>query len=151
MENSTNVDLAGLNAFLHENESVDFRTADLNHPSSIEAFQWDSVVEEEKENLVNQLKAYQRILRVLPDDSSDPDTEAIAKELLNNGIHSALQIAGMPKKSFIKNTTKIFNDNIDLAERVYQKATLRRKTVALQYLNRMQQLEPHAQAAGLHL
>lgn len=147
MKNNPIVNLKKLNTFLRKNKAVDLRQADLNHASNIDAYNWKSL-EEDKESLLIQLKAYQRLLRVFPHDEIEP---TIAKALLKKGIHSALQIAGMSKQSFIKETVKEFRGNSELAGRVYQKAVICRKTVALNYLNQSQQSEPHARAAGLHI
>jgi len=145
MNENTNVDLKTLNAFLRKNKSVDFRKADLRHKTRIKAYKWAGP-EAEKESLLKQLKSYQRLLRVLPNDNAD-----LAKALLKKGINSALQIAGMPRKTFIKDNLKIFGGDTGLTERVYQRALACRRRVTLEYMNRSQRSEPHARAAGLHL
>jgi hypothetical protein len=143
MSDEKSVDLRKLNAFLGNNKGVDFRKADLLHTPNIDKYNW-SGLEDEKVSLLNQLKAYQRMLRVVPEDRED-----LAKALLNNGIQSALQITNTPKKTFIKNSLKLFDDDIALAEQVYIRAIALRKAVTLQYMARAQHAEPHARAAGL--
>ncbi len=149
MNKNKNVDLKKMNTFLRKNKSVDFRKADLHHKASLEALKWD-VSRKSKESLLKQLKAYQRLLRLLPNGNGDLVTDDIAKALLQKGITSSLQIALMPRNTFIKDTLKIFLDDVSLAERVYKRAIACRKRVVLKYMNRLQGLEPHARAAGLN-
>ncbi|NEQ35258.1 MAG: hypothetical protein F6K40_02630 [Okeania sp. SIO3I5] len=140
----TPIDIGKLNAFLKKNEEIDFRTADLLHTSNIEKYKWPKLKKDEKESLVKQLKAYQRMLRVVP-----PGRDDLAKALLKNGIQSSLQIASTPKKVFIQKNLELFNNERTLAEQVYLRALALRKAVTLQYMARVQQLEPHTRAAGL--
>lgn len=151
MNKNTTFDLTELNAFLNKNKSVDFRKTDLRHKANLEAYRWKKNESKEgKARLLEQLRAYQRILRVLPGDDADLDTVNIAKALLKKGIHSSLQIAGTPKKTFIEENLKIFTGDESLAERVYKRAIACRKAVALKYINRFQSMEPHTRAAGLN-
>ena len=143
MSNEKSIDFQKLNDFLKENKAVDFRKADLLHTPNIDKYKWVGL-EDEKERLLNQLKAYQRMLRVVPNERED-----LAKKLLGNGIQSSLQIANTPKKGFIKNNLKIFDNDRALAEQVYMRALAVRKVVTLQYVARTQQAEPHARVAGL--
>ena len=143
MNNEKRIDLEKLNDFLKKNEAIDFRKANLLHTANIDKYQWAGR-ENEKESLLNQLKAYQRMLRVVPHERED-----LAKKLLENGIQSALQIANTPKKGFIQNSLKIFDNDRVLAEQVYKRALAVRKVVTLQYVARTQQAEPHARVAGL--
>ena len=143
MSNTKKIDLKSLNAFLRKNKTVDFRTADLLRSSNINSYKWTGL-EDQKENLIKQLKAYQRLLRIVPDDR-----ENLAKNLLKNGIQSSLQITSTPKKVFIKNNLKTFGNDKVLAEQVYKRALAVRKVVALQYVNRAQQRASHARVVGL--
>ncbi|NET40672.1 hypothetical protein [Okeania sp. SIO2B3] len=140
----TQINLETLNAFLKENEEIDLRTADLLHASNIEKYKWPNLTKDEKEKLIKQLKAYQRMLRVVP-----PGRDDLATALLKNGIQSSLQIASTPKKVFIQKNLELFNNERTLAEQVYLRALALRKAVTLQYMARVQQLEPHTRAAGL--
>lgn len=137
---STNTDLERLNAFLEKNQEIDFRTADLLHTT--EQYQWAGF-EGAKESLVNQLKAYQRMLRIIPQDKQD-----LAKKLLENGIHSALQITSIPKTIFIQDNLELFNNDPATAEQVYMRALALRKAVALQYVAYVQQVEPHTRTTS---
>ncbi|NEQ65196.1 MAG: hypothetical protein F6K21_06800 [Symploca sp. SIO2D2] len=133
-----------LNAFLEKNNKIDFRTADLLHSANLNKYGFNEVETGETESLIEQLKAYQRMLRVVPRDK-----EELAEKLLKNGIKSALQIASQPKKVFIqKNLETIFDGDVAIAEQVYRRAIAVRKAVALQYIARVQQAEPHARTTG---
>lgn len=136
------IDLENLNAFLRKNNEIDFRKADFLHSSNIDKYKWTGL-EDEKDSIIKQLKAYQRMLRVVPNDRDD-----LAKKLLKNGIQSSLQIASTPKKVFIQNNLKLFNNDNALAEQVYKRAIALRKVVTLQYIARAQQAEPHTRASG---
>ena len=143
MSNKGKVDLKKLNAFLRKNKQIDFRTAGLLHAADIDQYKWTGF-EDEKESLIDRLKAYQRMLRIVPQDRED-----LAKKLLENGIQSSLQIASTPKKVFIQNNLKLFDNNRALAEQVYLHAIAMRKAVTLQYIARVQQAEPHVRITGL--
>ena len=84
----------------------------------------------------------------MPADLSS--AEQTAKALLQADFHSALQIANMPKNTFIQETSEIFANDKNLAEQVYQRATACRKSVALKYMKLAQNAEPYARAAGLN-
>ncbi|NJR38061.1 MAG: hypothetical protein HC781_03425 [Leptolyngbyaceae cyanobacterium CSU_1_4] len=135
--NAISIDLGKLNAFLSKNKEIDFRTADLLHAPNIDQLEWAGF-EHEKESLINQLKAYQRVLRVVP-----PDREDLAKKLLQNGIQSSLQIASIPRKAFIQSNLSLFDQDGAIAEQIYLRALALRKAVALQYIAAVQQSEPH--------
>ncbi|XOF34643.1 MAG: hypothetical protein ACL93V_04960 [Candidatus Electrothrix sp. YB6] len=141
--------LKELNTLLRKNRSVDIRRADLLRKSSIEALRWH-VSGEEKEALLRHLKAYQRMLRVLPDNLDESAAKKIAGDLLKKGFESSLQIAASPRRAFIQDNLSIFADDAELAGQVYKRAVACRKRVALKYINRSQQLEPHARATGLN-
>ena len=148
MNKEEKVDLNLLNSFLIENKEIDFRTADFLHPSNISQYKW-AKFEEQKESLIDGLKAYQRMLRVVPEGRED-----LAQKLLEKGIKSSRQIANMPKETFIQNNLKLFDDKDDaaarqLARRVYMNAVSLREAVILQYITRAQQAEPHVRRKGL--
>lgn len=140
--NTPSIDLGKLGALLEKNKEIDFRTADLLHAPNLEQYNWAGF-EDEKESLIQQLKAYQRMLRVVPADRED-----LAKKLLKNGIQSSLQIASTPKKAFIQDHLKLFDNDEAIAEQVYIRAIALRKAVALQYIAQVQQSEPHIRMTG---
>ncbi len=143
MSNSS-TNLKGLNTFIRKNKSIDFTKADFINQKSVDSYNW-SGLQDDKEAIIRQLKAYQRMLRVLPKDE-----QSLAKALVKSGIHSSLQIASTPKNKFIQDNIKLFKNNRELAEQVHTRAISIRKAVSLQYMNRTQQLEPHARAAKIN-
>ncbi|MEM9003399.1 MAG: hypothetical protein AAGE59_07735 [Cyanobacteria bacterium P01_F01_bin.86] len=143
MVNKVNFDLRKLNNFLKKNKTVDFRVADLLHSPNLDTYKWPGS-EAAREELLHQLKAYQRMLRVVPEGQ-----EELAKKLLKSGIHSSLQIASTPKKVFIQTHLKLFDNDRALAEQIYLRALVLRKAVTLQYIARVQQTESHVRASGL--
>ena len=137
------IDLDKLNTFLKQNEAVDLRSVDLLHLTTTDEFAWAELAPD-RESLIPQLKAYQRMLRVVPEGRED-----LAKKLLESGFHSSLQIAGTPKQDFIQQNSSLFGGDTALAEHVYTRAIALRKAVTLQYIAQVQQIEPHAHAVGL--
>jgi hypothetical protein len=135
-------DFVKLNTFLQNNTAIDFRTADLLHSPTLDSYNW-AECEAEKTSLIVQLKAYQRMLRVVPQNRDD-----LAQNLLKNGIQSSLQIASTPKKAFIEDHLQIFDHDRAIAEQVYLRALALRKAVTLQYIASVQQTEPHIRMTG---
>ena len=140
-------DINLLTLLLKNNPSVDWRNANLHDAQSIATYNRDGL-EADEEALLKLIKAYQRLLRVLPEDVKQAGDIAI--QLLKAGFDSALQIANTAKNIFIQAALEIFGNDRDLAERVYQRAIACRKSLALRYLNLAQGSEPHARAAGLN-
>lgn len=140
-----------LNSFLKQHDAVDFRSADLLNTTSLESF---SLLGDNVAGLLQQLKAYQRLLRVLPTNSPTSDdvpSSDLALKLLALGIDSALKITNLGKANFLSTTRELFSDTPDLADKVYKRALVARNLVASQYIKQRQQLEPHARAVGLNL
>lgn len=67
--------------------------------------------------------------------------------MLEIGLSSALQIAGMPKPKFLAEWEMLFPGDRELGEAVHHNAVARRAFVALHYLRKMQSKEPHYHAA----
>ncbi len=84
----------------------------------------------------------ERLLHILP-----VGEEARAPALLGIGLHSAVQIAGMPKPKFLAEWASLFPGEDSLGEVVYQNAVARRAFVALHYVRKLQSNEPHYRAA----
>lgn len=145
----TSINLDELNSFLSQHDAVDFRTTDLLNSTSLENFSWPND-DAQKGALLSQLKAYQRLLRVLP-TSEDIPTADLALNLLGQGIDSALKITQMGKSNFLTSTSSVFSNTPDLAAQVYKRALVSRNLVASKYIRQRQQLEPHARAAGVNL
>ena len=138
-----------LNSFIKQHDAVDFRSADLLNTTSLENL---SLPSDTAADLLKQLKAYQRLLRVLPTTlPTEVDKSALALELLALGIDSALKITSMGKAKFIALTSNLFSNTPDLADQVFKRALVARNLVASNYIKQQQQLEPHARAVGLNL
>lgn len=92
--------------------------------------------------LLAALKAYQRLLRVLP-----AGAEAYALPLLAAGVHSAIQIAELPRAKFAQRWAELFPDQAELGERVYRQAVTRRIHLALHHVQKAELHQPHYNAA----
>ena len=149
----TSINLDELNSFICQHDAVDFRTIDLLNSISLENFSWPSD-DAQSGALLGQVKAYQRLLRVLPTDIQASDSFSasdLALNLLNLGIDSALKITQMGKSNFLTSTSNVFSNTPDLAAQVFKRALVSRNLVASKYIRQRQQLEPHARAAGVNL
>lgn len=73
--------------------------------------------------------------------------EARASRMIEIGLHSAVQIANMPKPTFFAQWATLFPGDEELGEVVYQNAVARRAFVALHYVRKAQGNEPHYRAA----
>lgn len=127
-------------AFENKNQEIDFRVTDLVSNESLERLQWDGV-SLEKDALLTLLKAYQRILRVIPVGLED-----YAIDVMQCGFGSALQIASTPKKHFIDALKAVFDEASVVPLQIYQRAIALRKSITLDYINRSQWNEPHARS-----
>ncbi|HEU4405625.1 MAG TPA: hypothetical protein VFS43_10075 [Polyangiaceae bacterium] len=92
--------------------------------------------------IVELLRAYQRLLRVLP-----AGEEARALPMLGAGLHSAVQIAGLPKHEFARRWAGLFPGAAALGEAVHRSAVARRSHLVLHRINAVQCNEPHYRAA----
>ena len=137
----TDMNSGTLETFLRQNQETNFRVVDLLH-SHIDTLNWAGL-EPEKAALMGQLKAYQRMLRIVPQDRDD-----LARILVKNGFHSSLQITSLPKQDFLETCQTLFDDAA-IAEQIYARAIALRKAVALQYVAKIQQTEPHVHTLGL--
>jgi hypothetical protein len=129
--------LAVLEDFLRANPH-DWRACSLVDPAFLQGLQWPA----SREELLPLLKAYQRLLGVLP-----PGEERRAMPLLGLGIHSALQIAGMAQAEFSSLWEAIFPGEAGLGEQVRKNAAIRRSQIALEHIKSIQSSEPHYLAA----
>ncbi len=150
MEERSTVDLRKFNAFLKKNKGVDFKSVDLLNNTITDGFIWN-YSEEEKNIMLNHLRGYQRLLKVLPENYEGLDVDKTAKELLKIGIHSAVQIADMGKKEFIRKVKKIVKKNEELPLTIFKRAEGIKKILVLKYVDHIQKSEPHTNAKGLHI
>jgi len=131
--------LSALQRLLEANPSVDWPTIDLEALGALDALAW---LELEPETFMPLLKAYQRLARVLP-----VSEEGRAIPLLESGLHSAIQIANIPKDEFTRRWAALFPGEAPLGEVVHRSAIARRSTLLLHHVNNVQSNEPHYRAA----
>lgn len=137
-------DLKNLDKFLKQNKSIDIRTEDFLDQPGNDKYKWKGL-EKVKDEVLVVLKAYQRLMRIIP--NQEPK---VVKALLKKGIHSSLQITEIPKTKFIKDNLKILGGDEIVAESVYLRAIAMRKIVAIQYMNAVQNLEPHTHVTNVN-
>jgi hypothetical protein len=136
----TNEALSKLQHIIKANKSVDWRAFSFDDPSLLESLAWQGL-EAEREELVPLLKAYQRLLHILP-----PSEDHRALPLLKAGLHSAIQIANIPQDQFARQWAALFPGEAALAEAVQRSAISRRSTLLLYHVNAVQSNEPHYRA-----
>jgi len=126
-----------LNKFLRQNKNLDWNKVNFVNQKQLEDLNWKGL-ENNRGKVLKEVKAYQRLVRILGEN--DPKT---IRALLKENIHSAIQIAAMPKKEFKKQCAAIFKKDERMDE-VYKKATAIRSQLLLLYMNNLQNSEPHA-------
>ena len=124
-------DLTFLEKWIKQNKKVDLQTVKLNDPASLETFKWTGL-ESEKDLVTKQLKAYQRIMNILPKKN-----HALAMSLLRENIHSAIQIASVPKQTWLDKYAKLFNRKSIDAEAFYDAAVAIKSRLLLKHLQRI--------------
>jgi hypothetical protein len=131
--------LAGLQCLIDTNPSVDWRMIALDDQLALAAFDWREL---EPEAMTPLLKAYQRLVRILP-----PGEERRALPLLESGLHSAIQIADIPQDEFARRWGALFPGEDALRLAVHCAALRRRGDLLLHHINNVQSNEPHYRAA----
>ena len=132
--------ISDLQKTLKQNTALDFKVINLNGESEIKTVKSKGI--KDKDALIKTLKAYQRLLRIVPDNDT-----ATAVNLLKHNIHSAVQIASLSKREFVALFTKKIKGKQEQAEVIYQNALTRRSNILVRYMNVMQNNEPHIKAA----
>ena len=112
---------------------------------TIDALNWKGFLNY-KDQLVESLKVYQRLLRVLPE--GDP---ALIESLIRAGLHSAIQIASIPKSKFVLEYGGLFSHDKLLIDATYQKALAIRSQLLIKHISAIQQAEPHTTESKLKL
>ena len=135
----TNTEL--LKQFLDQNRGVDFQFFDLRDEVSINGLNFENLTDQKTE-LISLLKGFQRLIRIIPEKNRDA-----ALLLMKQGVHSALQIAAMTRRDFLGKYAGLFNDNEVLADAIYKSALKKRSMILVQYMNILQNGEPHISAA----
>lgn len=133
--------LVGLRTFLDSNPKVDWRAAVLDDPRVLDGLEWGPAGSR-RDELPPLLRAYQRLVRVLP-----AGEERRALLLLEAGLHSAIQIAGLARDEFLRRWGALFPGEEALGDAVHQSALRRRSTLLLHHISNLQRNEPHYRAA----
>jgi hypothetical protein len=133
------ISLTDLQCLLEANPSVDWRLLELDDLGVMEALEWREL---EATTMTPLLKAYQRLVRLLP-----AAEEHRALPLLASGLHSAIQIADISRDEFARHWASLFPDDAALGEIVHRNAIARRSTLLLHHINNVQHNEPHYRAA----
>lgn len=130
-----------LKAFIALNKGINFRTFNFFNEDEPGRLIW-SGIEKNREEIIGLLKGYQRLIRIIPEDK-----EETAFLLLKSGLHSALQICSMSRKEFMKRISENIQGDIKTAEQIYTNAQEKKGVILLQYMNMLQNSEPHISAA----
>ncbi|MBN1552586.1 hypothetical protein JW979_14015 [bacterium] len=143
VENIGNVKMSNcdLVTFLEKNKNIDFLTFNLQDEKNIERLCIDES-DEEVRKIVAHLKAFQRVLRIAPGGRKD-----LALTLIKAGIHSALQIAAMTRKDFMRRLSSIFHDDGRTSDEIYRNALQKKSVILIKYMNLLQNSEPHISSA----
>lgn len=131
--------LAELQHLIEANPTVDWRAIALDDPRALDALEWRGL---ERAAMLPLLQAYQRLVRVLP-----AGEERRAWPLLESGLHSAIQIAGLPRDEFIRRWSALFPGEEALGLAVHGAALSRRSELLPRYIDNIQRNEPHYRAA----
>lgn len=131
-----------LDQFFAKNPDICLRSMNLLDEQEVSTLCFDRF-KKHKDQLMLLLKAWQRLLKILPESQ---DEVTVIKNLLNNNLHSAVQIASIPKKHFLKEYGHLFND-LEEANAMYHNAQMVRSQIAVKYMRLKQNHEPHIEAA----
>jgi hypothetical protein len=138
-EYTVKIDCTELRALLAANPATDFRLAVLDDEATRRALDFGGFSPDVALPL---LEAYQRLLRVLPSGE-----EQRALPLLEIGLHSAIQIAGIPRHEFERRWAELFPGEEALAVTVHRTAQSRRGVLLHRHMNVIQHNEPHYRTA----
>lgn len=134
-----------LDQFFTKNKDVDFRTINLLDESVLATLSFDRL-KKHKDDILLQLKGWQRLLKIMPEAESEA---TIIKGLLGKNLHSAVQIASIPKKQFFQKASELFESKEQM-EAFYRNASGIRTQLALKYMKLKQNAEPHINATRFH-
>lgn len=133
--------LSKLSGILGSNVLIDWRSFSFDDSTLSRDLVWQDL-EVDREAVVPLLKAYQRVLRILPGGE-----EHRALPLLESGLHSAVQIADLARDEFLRRWGALFPGEDDLGLAVHRAAISRRGELLLHHINEVQRNEPHYRAA----
>lgn len=125
-----------------QNKQMDFTTADLSDEATIAAVRVHGI-SLSRDEVIEKLKAYQRIIRLCGDIPN-----SVCFELLENNITSAMQIAAMSKMKFLNLISETSITTPELAELIYNRAREKRSRLVVHYMNELQNNEPHIKQAN---
>ncbi|HEX8110984.1 MAG TPA: hypothetical protein VF516_24795 [Kofleriaceae bacterium] len=131
--------LANLKQLIEMNPSIDWGAVVLDDPGRRAAIDWREL---DPETMVPLVKAYQRLMHILP-----PGEERRALPLLESGLHSAIQIASIPRDEFLRRWGALFPGDEALGLAVHRAALGRRSELVLHHIHEVQRNEPHYRAA----
>jgi hypothetical protein len=134
----------GLRQFVEQNAGIDFSTIDLTDPESVAGLSWKGM-ENRRESILELLRPHQRLIRLVPAERPE-----LVYTLLNAGLHSALQIAAIPRQKFLSDYLELFDDDHTCAENIYERALAVRSDVVRRYLDVRQRHEPHVNLARIN-
>lgn len=112
-----------LKPFFKSNPAVDILHFDFHDREAVSKLNWNGA---DRARHTNELKAYQRLLRIHPD-------EKIAEKLKARGIDSARKIAALPEHQFIRDYLDVFDGNEDQAKQVHRRGVHIKTTVNHMY------------------
>ena len=124
---------------LERNPDVDWRAFNFRDASLCDRLAWG---QDEQAELLPWLKAYQRLLRILPEAE-----DGRALRLLTAGLHSAIQIASLSRADFSRCWSELFPGEEELGRAVQDTARSRRSELLHQYIHDLQRNEPHYRSA----
>ena len=128
-----------LTRFLNKHPEIDWRAISFQDIGLLDRLGWAN---DDRAELLPCLKAYQRLLFILP-----PSEDARALRLLRAGLHSAIQIAGLPQVEFAQRWSELFPGEEALGRAVQDAARNRRSELLPQYIQDIQRNEPHYRRA----
>ncbi len=137
-ENKKTISTEKLSKFLRQNKNMNLDTINLTKDDIVSKLNWKGL-KNESEEILKQLKGYQRLYRVLEEDNTK-----LILALLKQNIHSAIQIGAMTQKQFINDYAKTFKNDVECMKRAYQKAGTIRNQLVLRYMEYTQNREAHA-------
>src|SRR5688572_7554854 len=105
-----------LRAFLDANPQLDLRTFDGEDEDALARLSWPDPTLD-RGVLLEQLRAYQRLLRLI-----SVDDRPLLLALLQRGIRSALQLAAIPRARFFAEFAPVFAGDVPRMQAVHEAA-----------------------------
>ncbi len=117
-----------LKRFIKNNGEESLRTHDLKNPAENPEFNWKGLKKKDEE-LIQQLRSYQRLLRVVPPGHTD-----LIFNLLDEGLQSAIEIAAIPSAEFLTAYASLHKDP-EILKACHRKAVAIRTQLLLRYVD----------------